>query len=398
MARVLVADKLHSRVTQQLEALGCDVDAQPQLGTDQLPGAISDSDILIVRSTKVDESTLNAAANLSLIIRAGAGVNTIDVAKASDRGIHVVNCPGVNAAAVAELTAGLLIAADRRIADACADLRSGSWKKKMYSQAHGLKGRTLGILGMGAIGRAVAKIAQGMEMNVVGWSRSFTPEQAKRLGMAHAATAKEVAQQSDAVSVHLALAKETQHFIGSEFLNAMRDGSILVNTSRGPLVDTEALREAIDKKSLRVALDVFEEEPSGGDVPFNDTQLAKRITGTPHIGASTTQTSEAIGDAVVEHVRLFVKEGRVANSVNMGNRSPATHRIVIRHLNRVGVLASVLDGLRAENINVEEMENTIFDSAEAAICTLHIDSAPSEKLTASLSGQKDILQISQFRI
>lgn len=398
MVQVLIADSLHASVIPALNVLDVDVDERPQLSADELPNAIAGKDILIVRSTKVTAATLAAADQLSLIIRAGAGVNTIDVEQASSQGIHVVNCPGVNAAAVAELAAGLLIAADRRIVDASIDLRNGLWKKKVYGAAHGLKGRRLGILGLGPIGQAVTRIAQGLEMNVLGWSRSLTPEKAAQWGIDRAQTPIEIAQQSDAVSVHLALGDETKHIVDAKFLAAMRDGAILVNTSRGPLVDTAALPAAIKQKQLRVALDVYEDEPSAGECPFEQTELAALITATPHIGASTAQTTEAIGAAVVDLVRSFVRQGHVANPVNMINRSPATHRLVVRHLNQVGVLASVLDGLREENVNVEEMENAVFDGAHAAVCTLHVDSCPSDHLLDTLRARDAILQITRFEI
>lgn len=398
MVQVLIADALHASVIPTLKSLDVDVDERPQLSAEELPTAIGGKDILVVRSTKVTAATLAAADQLSLIIRAGAGVNTIDVEQASRQGIHVANCPGVNAAAVAELAVGLLIAADRRIVDASVDLRNGSWKKKVYGAAHGLKGRTLGILGLGAIGRTVARIAQGLDMNVLGWSRSLTPEKAAQLGINYADTPLEVAQQADAVSVHLAMNDQTKHFVDAKFLSAMRDGAILINTSRGPLVDTAALPAAIKDKQLRVALDVFEDEPSGGDASFEQTDLASQITATPHIGASTAQTSEAIGAAVVDLVTSFVSQGHVAHPVNMSNRSPATQRLVVRHLNQVGVLASVLDGLREEDVNVEEMENAVFDGAHAAICTLYLDSCPTDQLLDALRSQEAILQITRFEI
>ncbi len=398
MAQVLIADKLHPSVLADISQLGCEVIEQPQLSADDLPQAIGDADILVVRSTKVTAKTLDAANNLSLIIRAGAGVNTIDVSAASSRGIHVANCPGVNAAAVAELAIGLLVAADRQIVPANIDLREGRWRKKVYGDAHGLKGRTLGILGLGAIGKAVARIALGMEMDVVAWSRSLTPGMAECLHVRYAASPLELARQSDAVSVHLAMADETKHLVNDEFLAGMRDGAILINTARGPLVNTAALRSAILEKKLRVGLDVYEDEPAGGEDSFPDTELAQIVTATPHIGASTAQTSEAIGTAVVELIREFVTEGRVSDPFNMNNRSPATHRLVVRHLNQVGVLAAVLDGLREENINVEEMENSIFDGAKAAVCSLHVDSAASDTLLEKLSKQGSILRLSQFEI
>ena len=165
--KILIADKMSKTALSDLEKLGHAVVSNPDLKAEDLPAAVGDAEVLIVRSTKVIAATLEAGKNLSLIIRAGAGVNTIDLAKASEFGIHVINCPGKNTEAVAELAIGLLIAADRRIADATADLRGGKWRKKEYGKAAGLKGRTLGILGLGSIGKAVVRRALALEMNVI---------------------------------------------------------------------------------------------------------------------------------------------------------------------------------------------------------------------------------------
>ena len=242
--KVLIADKLSEKTVSALKALGAEVTVNADLTAEQLPQGIGDSEILIVRSKKVNAATINAATALSLIIRAGAGVNTIDLKAASARGIHVANCPGKNTDAVAELAIGLLIAADRRIVAATNDLRAGKWNKKEYGKARGLKDRTLGIIGLGSIGKAVAKRAQGLEMKVIAWSRSLTPEKAKELGIGYCSSPQQVAEQADAVSVHIAAKSDTEHMIGKEFLSKMKDGAILINAARGEVVDTAALKEA----------------------------------------------------------------------------------------------------------------------------------------------------------
>jgi D-3-phosphoglycerate dehydrogenase len=394
MTKILIADRLDESVVGELKRLGATVHVNAELQAEDLAGALDDVNILVVRSTRVTADAIDHASSLSLIVRAGAGVNTIDVASASQRGIHVANCPGVNSAAVAELAIGLLIAADRRIVDASIALRNGQWRKKEFQDAHGLKGRTLGILGLGAIGRAVAARAKGLEMLVLAWSRSLTDTAAEAHGVVRAHDPLALAAQSDAVSVHLELTPETHHFVNAQFLNAMRDRAILINTSRGPIVDTRALIGAIRRKKLRVGLDVFEDEPEAGEAPFPSSDLARLVSATPHIAASTAQTSEAIGAEVVRIIANYLKTGHVLGSVNLCQRSPARHRLLVRHFNRVGVLARVLDGLREENINVEEMENMIFEGAQAAVCSLSLDDAPSKRLLNELQGAADILQIS----
>lgn len=388
---ILIVDKLSSKTVGALEKLGHKVSVRDDLKAETLASALATTDILVVRSTKVIAVAIQAAPQLSLIIRAGAGVDNIDLAAASARGIYVANCPGKNTAAVAELAIGLMVAADRRIVDATVALRQGTWRKKEFSKARGLAGRTLGILGFGAIGQAVAKRAAGLEMKVVAWSRSLTREEAAARGVGYAATPEELAALSDAVSVHLALTPETKHLVGKKFLDALPKGAILVNTSRGPLVDTNAMKEAIATKGLRVGLDVFEGEPAGGEAAWTDLELASRVTGTPHVGASTDQASEAVADEVVRIVDIFGRTGHPAGTVNLCAHSPAKYRLIVRHLNRVGVLAFVLDGLREEGVNVEEVENTIFAGALAACCSMLLDQPPSAALLEKIQGNGNVL-------
>jgi len=390
---VLIADKLSANAVRGLEELGLNVEVRADLDAASLPDAIGPADILIVRSTKVTTATIQAAPRLSLIIRAGAGVDTIDMTTASERGIYVANCPGKNTAAVAELAIGLLVAADRRIVDATVALRNGAWRKKEFGKARGLAGRTLGILGFGAIGKAVAERAAGLGMKVVVWSRSLTPEAAETQGVDYASSPEELAAVCDAVSVHLALTPDTKHIVGPKFLDSLRPGAVLINTSRGPLVDTAALRAAIAAKGLRVGLDVFENEPAGAEADWTDKELASLVTCTPHVGASTDQATEAVAAEVVRIVELFVRTGRPAGTVNLCAHSPAKYRLVVRHLNRVGVLAHVLHSLRKEGINVEEMENTIFAGAKAACCSTLLDQCPSDTLVDGLRNNDNILQV-----
>lgn len=390
--KTLVADKVSSKMISDLESLGCEVVLNPDLSAETLPDALAGVEILIVRSTKVSAEAIAAGTSLSLIIRAGAGTNTIDIKTASEKGIYVANCPGKNTDAVAELAIGLLIAADRRIADALIDLRAGKWRKKEYGKARGLKDRTLGIVGLGNIGCAVAKRAQAMEMNVVAWSRSLTPEKAKALGVGFCASLDAVAEQADAISLHLALAKDTRGIIDGNFLGRMKNGALLVNTARSEVVDGEALKEALRSGRIRAGLDVFENEPSGGDADFADQGLASLLAAaTPHIGASTDQAEEAIAEETVRIARTFMATGKPPNAVNPRKLHTGV-RCIIRHYNRVGVLANVLHELRSEGINIEEMENTIFEGELAACCSLVLDQKPSAALLERIARSEHIIQ------
>src|SRR3982751_6615436 len=218
--KVLIADKFEKSGIDGLKAAGCDVVSQPDLKDDALTAAVRDSkaDVLVVRSTSVTAPMLEAGA-LSLVVRAGAGYNTIDVATASKRGIYVSNCPGKNAIAVAELAFALMLSLDRRVPDNVAELRAGTWNKKEYSQARGLFGRTLGLLGYGNIGQEMATRARAFGMPLVGWSRRFAR------GLAAAAndggrvriaqSAEDVAGPCDVLSVHLALTADTRGLVNA---------------------------------------------------------------------------------------------------------------------------------------------------------------------------------------
>ncbi len=391
--KILIADKMSNAGISKLKDMGAEVTYNPDLKAEDLCKSLGDSEVLVVRSTKVKEDAIQSAPALSLIIRAGAGFNTIDVKYASEHGISVSNCPGKNTDAVAELSIGHLIAADRRIVYACRDLGGGKWRKKAYQKARGLKGRTLGIIGVGAIGKSVIKKAKGLEMHVIAWSRSLTKERADEMEVGYCESPLDLAKKADAVSIHIASKPETAHMINKEFFNAMNDGAILINASRGEVIDTVALKEAIKEKELRVGMDVYENEPATGEAPFEDKELASMVTCTPHIGASTDQASEEVAAEVIKIIKNYKEKGKPLNTVNIRGKTSAIINLVVRHYNKVGVLAGVLDILRGDNVNIEEMENTIFEGGKAATCIIKLDSKPSVNAMKELADAKNIIQV-----
>jgi D-3-phosphoglycerate dehydrogenase len=383
----------------------------PDLKDDSLTEAIraSGADVLVVRSTKVTAAMMDVG-RLSLIVRAGAGYNTIDVAGASARGIYVSNCPGKNAVAVAELAFALILALDRRVPDNVADLRAGKWNKKEYSRAEGLYGKTLGLLGGGSIGQAMIHRAAGFGLDVLIWSRRYTGQQGplsdreiRDLGLESAArqvkielapSPGDVAEQADILSVHLALGPETRGIVGAELLARMKPGAMFINTSRGEVVDHAALAEAVSGRKLRVGLDVFANEPSAATGDFSDELLAlPNVYGTHHIGASTDQAQEAIAAETVRIIRTYQETGRVPNVVNLARRTPATHMLVVRHRDRPGVLAHVFDQLRRAELNVQETENIVFEGAEAAVARVNLDGAPPDDACELIRKNPDVLDL-----
>ena len=411
--KVLIADQFEQSGIDAIVAAGCEVIYEPSLADQQLADALTASgpDVLVVRSTKVTEPML-ANTSLSLIVRAGAGVNTIDVKAASRRGIYVSNCPGKNSIAVAELTFALILALDRRIAENVSDLRARKWNKKEYSKARGLFGRTLGILGYGNIGQEVARRALAFGMRVVVWSRRFqeSSHSGSRIsdpgsrmpdpGVMVAHSPEAVAEQADILSVHLALAGHTRNLVSGSILNRLRPGSYFVNTSRAEVVDDVALASAVRNRAIRVALDVFAQEPASSTGDFSDPLLTlPGVIGTHHIGASTEQAQEAIAAEAARIVRVYKESGKVPNVVNLATTTPATHVLVVRHRDRPGVLAHVFDHLRAGNLNVQETENIVFEGAEAAIARINLDGEPPAELLQTIArGNPDILNLYLVKI
>ncbi len=389
--KVLVADKFEKSGLDGLSEAGFEVLYEPDAKDDALAKRIGESgaEVLVVRSAKVTRPMLEAG-RLSLVVRAGAGYNTIDVDAASERGIYVANCPGKNSVAVAELAFGLLLALDRRIPENAADLRQGVWNKKEYSKARGLFGRTLGLIGTGGIGREMASRARAFGMPVVAWSRSLTPETARALGVDRRDSPLEVARDADAVSVHVALKPETRGLIGAEFFAAMKRNAFFVNTSRAEVVDQAALERAVREKGIRAGLDVFAGEPTGSSGAVEDPIFrVPGVIGTHHIGASTDQAQDAIAAETVRIVREYRENGRAPNVVNLARKSPATHLLVVRHFDRVGVLAAVFDGIKQAGINVQETENVVFEGARAAVARIHLNQAPSAAVLESIRRSTD---------
>jgi D-3-phosphoglycerate dehydrogenase len=392
---VLIADKFPTQGREILARMG-EVIYRPELGEADLPAALAEThaDILVVRSTVVNAAAMQATPNLSLVIRAGAGVNTIDLKAASARGIFVANCPGKNAIAVAELTMGLLLALDRRIVDATLELRQGTWNKAKFGKARGIKGQTLGLLGFGIIAREVAVRARAFGMKLLAYDPHMaSAEHCEALGVTPQPSLTALLEASDVLSVHVPYNKTTHHLIGAEQLALLRPGSIVLHTSRGGVVDDTALAAAVRSGQLRAGLDVFEGEPADSKASYKSLAAElPDIYATPHIGASTEQAEAAISEEVLRIVHDYAAHGVVHHSVNLADRS-TRYSLVIRHLDRVGVLAGVLTALREEQVNVQNMSNIIFAGGEAACATITFETEPSPTLLQRLRDHESILAV-----
>ncbi len=399
--RILVADKLAPFVPGRLQDLGAIVTVDAKAEGESLSARIMevDPDIVIVRSTKVEAAQVEAGGSLALVIRAGAGVNTIDLGTCSKRGVYVANCPGKNAAAVAELTIGHMVNLDRRIADNVASLRAHQWDKKRFGVARGLRGRTLALLGCGQIGKEVIRRAQAFDMNIVAWGRSLSDADAAALGVTKAASPEAAVRDADVVSVHVALAKETRGRIGESVFAAMKPGAYFLNTSRAEVVDNDALLRAVNEKQIRCGLDVFPDEPSAGQASYQHA-LADHpnVYGTHHVGASTDEAEEAVGYEVLRIVQAYRDGSTIPNCVNLATRTPADHQLVVRHADRVGVLARVFGTLREADINIEDMQNIVFSGGHAACARIGIVGSLTADALSKLEADPDIFSVSQIGI
>ncbi|MDO7788820.1 phosphoglycerate dehydrogenase [Desulforamulus aquiferis] len=285
---------------------------------DQLVEVIGDYDGMIVRSaTKVTERVVEAAKKLKVIGRAGVGVDNIDRAAATNKGILVVNAPDGNTIAAAEHTMAMMLGLARKVPAACGKLKNGCWDKKAFLGVE-LRGKTLGVIGLGRIGSAVAKRAQAMEMNIIAYDPYISEEHAKKMAI-EIVTLNELYARADFITVHMPKTKETYHMINKESIALMKEGVRIINCARGGIVDEAALYEAmIAGKVAGAALDVFETEPNT-DSPL--IQLDNFIA-TPHLGASTAEAQINVAVDVAEEIVAALRGEIVKNAVNMPSMSP----------------------------------------------------------------------------
>jgi D-3-phosphoglycerate dehydrogenase len=393
--RVLVADRLSESSLDEMRTLGVEVSYEPELEGEELRRRLPGINVLVVRGTEVDKAAFDAGGALNLVVRAGAGVKNIDVATASERGIYVAACPGKNASAVAELAFTLIGCLDRRVPDGVVSLRAGRWEKDEFARASGLRGRALGILGLGHVGRAVLRIAQAYELECHAFSRSLTAAKARELGVRRAASPAELVKVSDIVTVHLELTERTRGIVDRKVLSNLKQGAFFVNTARDELVDYDALLELIPQKQLRVGLDVLPNEPETRNSTYRHPILESGLVyAVPHIGASTDEAQIAIANETVRILRSFLTKGEVPNVVNIAESTYARYQLVVRHVDQVGALANVLGVLKRHGINVQELDNTVFEGSRAACAKIRLSSRPSDAcLSEIMAFSAEVLHV-----
>ncbi len=393
--KCLIADAFASNYIKKLEEAGLEIIYQPKYGEKDLIEAAKDVDILVVRSTKVNAETIKNSDHLGLIIRAGSGYNTIDIAEANKKGVYVANCPGKNAIAVAELAMGLILSLDRRIPDNVIDFRNGKWNKGEYSKANGLFGRNLVIIGVGNIGKELANRAVAFGMKVYG--KDIV--QIDGLPIEYFTDLEAMIPKADVISLHLPSNPQTRGLFNEKMFGLMKNGSLLINTSRADIIDEAAMAKAIKEKGIRVALDVFSGEPEAKQCEISsELQNTENLYITHHIGASTEQAQNAVADETVKIILHYLKTGVVLNWVNKA-KVPGVHfQLNVKHWDRPGVLANIMEILKEGNINIEEVENVIFDGGLIAQCTMRLKSQATDVMLERIRAKSNVIQATQLEV
>lgn len=393
--KVLIADKFPELYIQKLKDADIDVIYEPKLGENDIPNAINDIDCLVVRSTVVNADTINKANKLNLIVRAGAGVNNIDISIANKKGIYVSNCPGKNSIAVAELAIGLMLALDRRIPHNVADFKAGKWNKGEYSKAEGLFGKTLAIVGYGAIGKEVAKRAQAFGMNIYAKDVS----RIEGYGVKDFSEFEQVIPIADIITVHLPQTPETKNLFNDKMFGLMKKGAIFINTSRAGVVDEEALIKAVKEKNIKVGFDVFKGEPEDKSGPVSSKlQELENVYVTHHIGASTEQAQNAVAEETVNIILQYINSGVIAHWVNRAKATDAHFQLVVKHYDKPGVLAAIMDVLKQGSINIEEVENIVFDGGLVACCTMKLKTAATSEMLETIRNNSNVISYSHVEL
>lgn len=394
--RILVACEFPEAALEQLRSLASEIVYKPAATGPELRQLVSDVGVLVVRNTRVSPETIAQAAGLQMIVHAGSGPGDIAMDSASAAGVFVTDCPATHATAVAELTMGLILALDRRIVENVLATREGRWIRSQFANSRGLAERTIGILGYGEIGRRVARRAQAFDMRVVAWSPQFSTETIQEPGVEFCTWPRELARRSDVVTVHAVAEDEDEHdvVIDAEFLANLPVGAYLVHVGHPGAIDLAALREAIKERDLRVATDVYISEPASDStkIRFRLAELPNVLC-TQHIGPLTQQARRATAAEIVRILRSFLVSGEVLNCLNLAERSPATWQLVLRLRDQVGVMAAVLDAVRADGINAEEITSRVFTGAKAAWCTIALDERPSTEALEAIRALSDVLHL-----
>ncbi len=329
MKKVLVSDSLSAEGIEVLKNTpGIEVDVMTNLTPDELKGVIKEYDGLVIRSaTKVTQSIIDSAENLKVIGRAGAGLDNVDIINASKRGIVVMNTPGGNTITTGEHAIAMMLSLSRKIPQATGSMKAGKWEKNKF-MGNEIFNKTLGIIGIGRVGSIVADRAQGLKMNVIAYDPFISPEAAEKIGVG-LVSLDELLKNSDFISVHTPMTKETKDIINKDAFAKMKKGVYIINCARGGIVSEKDLYDAIvSGKVAGAALDVFDEEPTKN----KELVALENVICTPHLGASTNEAQINVAIAIAEQIADYLTKGEIRNAVNFPSVSAELLHVIQPYL------------------------------------------------------------------
>jgi D-3-phosphoglycerate dehydrogenase / 2-oxoglutarate reductase len=394
--KILIGCTIPESILDEFRALGTDLIYEPAIAADRLEKIIGDVNILVVSRNRVSPEIIAAGRALQMIIRAGTDTSNISIEEASKAGIFVCNCPYMDAIAIAELTFGYLIALDRRLFAHTQATRQQKPTVFPQLEASGLAGRTLGVLGYGPVEKQIIKRALAFEMNVKAWSpASLTPEIAAESKIGFGDRPRDVARESDMLSIYVSSRSQTEQLVDVELLGSMKPGACLVYIGHPGALDLSALVEAASRQDIWVAYDISAPQLTAGDIGrfIARLQALPNVMGTYGLADRTRQARETTGNEVLRIVREFIVNGKVLNCLNLIEYNPAMWQLLLRLKDRVGVLASIMDVLRADGISMEDITSHLFTGAQAAWIILAVDERPSAEALAAIRNLDGVLNL-----
>lgn len=390
--KILVAIELPRSNLDELQHLATELVYKPGLAGDELESHLRDVAILVVGGARVSAEAIAAGRALQLIVRAGADTSGISVDDASAQGIFVTNVELKEAAAIAEYAFACALALDRHLISNALAAREGRTRREGQRRSAGLAGRTLGLLGWGAVPAEIARRAAAFDMRVVAWHPRIAADPSPQVEVCD--WPRELALRSDVVITHSPPEAADENLLDRDFLFDMREGASLVLIGHAGIVDAEALADAVRRRGLRVAIDLWPAEGSSESVRFPAGLLElPGVIGTYRQADQTRQADDAIAAEVVETVRQFVIQGQVRNCVNLLERSAAAWQLVLRLRDAVGVMAGIMDAIRADGINAEEITSRVFAGARAAWCSIALDERPSTEVLEAIRALPGVLHL-----
>jgi phosphoglycerate dehydrogenase-like enzyme len=390
--KILVACDLPEFALEELRAMGLGVDHRPELTGEDLPEALHDVTVLIVAGVHVSAEAIQRGASLQMIVCWDADTSNVAIDEASKEGIFVAQCVDMSAVSIAELAIGMLIALDRGLTEHATDLRDAR-REGGPPTAVGLAGRTLGLLNLGEVERSIARRTRPLGAKVLAWAPDLTPDQAQIHGVHYCNHAVDLARRSNNLVIYAPTQELGDVRVNKGLLEAMQDRSSLVYIGHPDGFDEQALLDAVQQRGLKLALDIA---PGRGHSAFRPkTDLLKQdgVIGTFRLANRTLQAWHASARQASEIVRRFLISGEVPECVNLLERSPATWLLVLRLRDTVGVMASVMEAIRMDGINAEEITSRVFQGAQAAWATVALDERPGTDALDTIRGLTGVLHL-----